>query len=166
MVVLESKRMRLRKFTMNDVQNLMQILGDPIAMEYYPKVLDEAGTRDWIQRNLNRYSEHGIGLWAVELKHTGEFIGQVGLVPQEIEGKREVEIGYLLVRKHWGKGFATEAAQSCKEYAFAHLGLNRVIITIRPVNTPSRRVAERLGAKIEKEYDKNGLTHLVYVLNR
>ena len=166
MAVLETKRMQLRQFTMDDVQNLMQIMADPIAMKYYPWVLDEIGTREWIQRNLDRYSERGIGLWAAELKDNGEFVGQVGLVHMEIEGRKEVEIAYLFVSKHWGKGYATEAAEACKEFAFRHLDLHRVVIVIRPENISSRRVAERLGAVIEKEYEKNGLIHLVYVLNK
>jgi [ribosomal protein S5]-alanine N-acetyltransferase len=162
--VLETERMILRQFTLDDVQNLMGILSDPIAMKYYPSIFDEAGTREWIQRHLNRYSTHGIGLWVAESKESGEFIGQIGLSPIEVEGQKDVEIGYLLLRKHWNKGYATEGALACKQYAFTKLGLNRVILTIRPENIPSRRVAERLGAIVEKEYDKNGLIHLVYVL--
>lgn len=66
--------------TMDDLNKLLGIMSDPVAMRYYPYVLDEQGTREWIQRNLARYDKHGVGFWVAESKDNGEFIGQIGLL--------------------------------------------------------------------------------------
>ena len=162
MRILETERLTLRKMTMDDEDHLLGILSDAVAMRYYPQVYDREGTRAWIQRQLDRYAKTGIGLWIVELKETGEFIGQVGPMYADVDGQEEIEIAWLLLRKHWGKGYATEAAAACREYAFGKLGRDRVIAFIRPENTPSRRVAERLGMTVWKETMKNEIRHLVY----
>jgi RimJ/RimL family protein N-acetyltransferase len=83
-------------------------------------------------------------------------------VRQEIEGIREIEVGYALARHAQGQGIATEAARACMNYAFTTLGEERIISLIRPENLPSRRVAERNGMAVEKEVDFQGLPHLVY----
>ena len=95
-----------------------------------------------------------------------ELSGYCGLVRREIDGAKEIEVGYTLARSAQGRGIATEAARACMNYAFHELGENRVISLIRPENLPSRRVAERNGMTVEKETDFLGLPHLVYVAIR
>ncbi|MEM8531784.1 MAG: GNAT family N-acetyltransferase [Chloroflexota bacterium] len=71
--------------------------------------------------------DHGFGLWIAVLKQTNQFVGQCGLVLQEVENRSEVEIGYLFLRKLWGQGLATEAACACRDYGFDQLGFTRLI---------------------------------------
>ncbi len=80
----------------------------------------------------------------------------------EVDGTKEIEVGYALARHAQGHGIATEAARACMNYAFTTLGEERIISLIRPENLPSRRVAERNGMAVEKETDFLGLPHLVY----
>lgn len=112
----------------------------------------------------------GFGFWAVIDKNTKSFIGQVGLLVQNVNGKEELEIGYLLKRKYWNKGYATEAAIACKEYAFNCLNKNRVVSIIRDNNYSSQRVAKRVGMRIEgeiiKQYYNMDMPHYIYAIDK
>ena len=88
------------------------------------------------------------------------------LVRREIDGAKEIEVGYVLARHAQGQGIATEAARACMNYAFTTLCEERIISLIHPDNLPSRRVAERNGMAVEKVIDYQGLPHLVYVGQR
>jgi RimJ/RimL family protein N-acetyltransferase len=135
----------------SDADDLLQIFSDPEAMKYYPSTKDRDQTLEWINWNRSNYKKYAIGLWSVELKLSEQFIGQCGLVPQDIEGNLETEIGYLFIRKHWGQGFATEAAQACRDYGFRTLDCSRLISLIKGENKASIRVAEKVGMTFEKE---------------
>jgi RimJ/RimL family protein N-acetyltransferase len=165
MIVLESERLQLRPMSMNDTNNLLKIFSDLEAMRFYPGTKNRRQTEDWIGWNLESYSRHGYGLWVAELKQTGEFAGQCGLVAQDIEGVPEVEIGYLFLRKLWGRGLATEAARACRDYAYNELALKRLISLIHPGNLPSRRVAEKVGMTLEREVEKWGRTLCLYSMD-
>ena len=162
---LETRRMRLRPLLKSDSANLMKIFSDPIAMEFYLGTKDEAEAREWIERSQNRYKDMGIGFLACELKKTGEFLGICGLLFQPaINGRDEIEVGYLFVRKFWGHGFATEAAHACIEYGFHQKGYKRIISLIDPNNQKSIRVAERNGLKKEFKTVYKGRDAVVYSL--
>ena len=96
------------------------------------------------------------------LRDTDQLIGDCGCTLQEVEGRNEIEVGYHVRRDLWGKGYATEAAQACMEYAFTKLGVKRVISMIRPENAPSRRVAEKNGLTCEKVVFWRGYEHCIY----
>ena len=162
--ILETERLILREFLPEDADALGLVLSDTDAMKHYPALIDRAGTERWIERNLRRYAEDGVGLWAMVLKATGELIGDCGIIRQEVEGEFLYEIGYHLRRDHWGRGFATEAAVACREWGFAHLEVDRLISLIRPENLPSCRVAERNGMTVWKEVDWRGIKHRVYAV--
>ena len=119
MRVLETERMVLRRMGMSDVDGLMGIFSDPEAMRYYPGTKSRSEAEAWVRNQLDRYRRDGIGLWAAVLKYSGELAGQCGLTVQEVEGREEVEIGYLFLRKYWNRGLATEAARACRDYGFS-----------------------------------------------
>lgn len=150
-IVLTTERLNLRKMTTDDVDRLMKIFSDPEAMTYYPSTLDEAGTLEWIHRVLGNYQKFGVGLWIVEDKATGRFLGQCGIIPQELDGIIEMEIGYLLVRQEWGQGYASESARACKEYGFETMGYRKMISLIDINNIRSAKVAERIGMRVEQQ---------------
>jgi [ribosomal protein S5]-alanine N-acetyltransferase len=160
--ILQTPRLRLREFGLEDAHALSKVLSDPETMRYYPTPYDRAGVEQWIARNLQRYQDDGVGLWAMELTNTKEIIGDCGVILQNVDGELLYEIGYHLRRDLWGQGLATEAAIACREWAFAHLKTERLISLIRPENLPSRRVAERVGMTIWKEINWRGLQHYVY----
>lgn len=162
MPILQTPRLILREFTPGDIDPVAKVLGDPDAMLYYPEPYDRAGVEQWITRNILRYRNDGVGLWAMELIATRELIGDCGIVRQQVDGDELYEIGYHVRRDHWRHGYATEAASACRDWAFAHLQTDRLVSVIRPENIPSRRVAERIGMSFWKEVTWRGLTHSLY----
>lgn len=163
--VLETERMVLRRMKKSDVENFMGIFSDPLAMRYYPATKSRDEVEEWVRWTLGSYRDHGFGLWVAVLKASGEFAGQCGLTVQEVEGKEEIEIGYLFLRRFWGRGLATEAAQVVRDHGFA-LGYRRLVSIIDPGNLASRRVAEKTGLMLEKEAIKSGKKVCVYAVEK
>jgi RimJ/RimL family protein N-acetyltransferase len=104
----------------------------------------------------------GYGLWVVERE--GELIGRIGLLRPE--GWPGLEVGWLLGRAAWGQGYATEAARASVEYAWRELGAQELISLIAPDNTPSQRVAQRLGMRPDEDYDLRGTPVVIHRLDR
>jgi len=166
MTILETERLLLREFVPEDVDALAAVLSDPVAMRYYPAVPDRAGVIAWIERNRQRYADHGHGLWAMVLKSSGEVIGDCGLARQVVDETDEIEIGYHVRRDLWGRGYAPEAARGCQVYGFDRLGAERLIALIRPENLASRRAAEKAGLTLWKEVIWRDFVHCVYVIRK
>jgi RimJ/RimL family protein N-acetyltransferase len=162
--VLETERMVLRRMKMADVDNLMGIFSDPEAMRYYPATKSREEAEAWVRWTLGSYRDHGFGQWVAILKDSGEFAGQCGLIVQEVEGKQEVEIGYLFLRRFWGRGLATEAVIAARDYGFYTLGYRRLVSNIDLANPASRRVAEKTGFTLEKKVEKWGKVVCVYAI--
>ena len=165
---LNSERIKLRYIAQDDFENLKSMLQDLEVMYAWEYEFDDSDVQNWIDKNINLYETCGLGYFIMEEKISGEIIGQAALMPDTINGIQYYEIGYILKKQFWHNGYATESAHMLTEYAFSILGLKEVIFEIRPCNTPSRRVAERLGAKIEGEFIKNvrnkEMVHLIYKL--
>jgi len=162
MYIVKTDRLVLRQMNENDEDHLMHIFSDPVAMQYYPSTKTREQARSWIQWNQNNYEKHGTGLWICELKEEGTFVGQCGIVPQTVDERSEMEIGYLFVRAYWGKGLATEAAMAVKEYGFTSMGRSRLISMIYKPNLPSIQVAKRIRMSFEKETRINNRETLIY----
>lgn len=166
MYVLETNRLGLRRMEEADVDHLQLIFSDPEAMQYYPSTKNVDETVLWIQRVQNSYKKNGFGIWVVELKEQRKFVGQCGLIQQDVAGSAEIEIGYTFVRKFWGQGLATEAAIACKQYGFEALGCRKLVSLIDVHNKASQRVAEKNGMYIEKEIFKWEKPIYVYSIDR
>ena len=166
--LLETERLRLRPYTRDDLDDLASIVGDAVTMRYYPRPFSREDASSWIERNLRRYTDDGHGLWAMVSTASDEFVGNSGLVKQWVDGREEVEVGWLVARRWWNQGFATEAATACRDYGFDVLGMDRLISMIRPENVPSRRVAEKIGMSVEKEliWGNGDFLHIVYALSK
>jgi RimJ/RimL family protein N-acetyltransferase len=140
----KSERLRLRPYTLADEAGLFDVFADPDARTFYPEMSDPAKVRGWIEWNLRNYDEFGFGLWALELKASGEFIGDCGLTHQDVEGRSELEIGYHVVRRERRKGYATEAARACLDFGFRRTSCASICSIVRPSNTASCAVAARI----------------------
>ena len=164
---LETERLILREYTMDDFHALYEILSDPETMKHYPKPYDETGTKRWLTWSLNNYKQYGFGLWALELKETGEFIGDCGITMQNIDGEQLPEIGYHIHKKHWRKGFAKEAATAVKDWAFANTDFHTLYSYMKYTNEASYSTAASIGMSKIKEYpdDIYGITY-VYAITR
>lgn len=165
-MILETERLRLRRYRPDDLDELAPILGDPETMRYYPHPYSEEESLAWINRNIDRYRADGFGLWVIEWKETGEFLGNCGPVRQIVDDRDEIELGWLVKKTHWGRGLASEAAAACRDHAFGVLGIDRLISMVRPENTASCRVAQKIGMAIEREVVWHGVLHRVYATDR
>ncbi len=165
-IVIETPRLILRQITWEDLDQLATILSDPVVMEFYPSIYTYAQTQEHIKRIINCYQENGFGLWATIHKNSNQLIGRCGLITQQVDGKQEVEIGYLLAKEYWGCGLATEAAIAIRDYALTELGLHRLISLIDPRNIASQKVALKNGMKYEKTSQMWGKKVCVYTIHR
>jgi ribosomal-protein-alanine N-acetyltransferase len=156
-IIATSDRLTLRELTVADVDALLSVLGDPIAMEHYPAPKTRAETEGWIEWARESYERNGFGLWAVERSADGAFLGDCGPMLQPVEGELVPEIGYHIVRREWGHGYATEAASACRDLLLGPLGFARVVSIVSPENLASRRVAEKVHESMrEFVWEKSG----------
>jgi RimJ/RimL family protein N-acetyltransferase len=137
--ILTTERLLLRELELDDVDGLLEVLGDPEAMRYYPAPYDRDGVTSWIERQRRRSEADGFGLWAVIRRSDGRFLGDCGPMLQSVEDTMIPEIGYHIVPSEQGRGYATEAARACVEWAFANTDSDGVCS--RPVR--SRGIAVR-----------------------
>jgi RimJ/RimL family protein N-acetyltransferase len=163
--VLQTERLRLRAYTTADEAELFDVFADPYARRFYPQMVDRAKVRAWIEWNLRNYHELGFGLWAMELKVEGQFVGDCGLTYQDVEGRRELEIGYHVIERQRGKGYATEAARACLEFGFTRMSCESICSTVRPSNTASCTVAARIHTA-RREFMKGGQQVLLFYTTR
>ena len=159
----------MRELEGGDLPFVFSMLSDPDVMQYYPKRLDLDESLAWIERQRARYANDGHGLWLLEELDSGTPVGQVGLVMQELMDfprPRYPEVGWLLHRAHWKRGYASEAAARVRAFAHETLGHDEVISLIRPENEPSQAVARRVGMQVVGETTFAGLRHFVYGASR
>lgn len=154
--LIETQRLIIREMQQSDYDALCRILCDEEVMSAaYGSAFTPEEAQNWLNRHFKRYEDYGFGLWAVVLKETNEMIGQCGLTLQPWKDKELLEIGYLFQKAHWHKGYATEAAIACREYAFTVLNADSVCSMIRDTHIASQKVAIRNGMKLIDKATKN-----------
>lgn len=170
MIILDTDRLTIRELTLLDKKDLSLILQDKEVMYAYEHAFSDEEVDIWLNNQLRRYKKDGFGLWAVILKETNVLIGQCGLTVQKINDKEVVEVGYLFNKAYWHKGYATEAAIACKNYAFNKLNINEVFSIIRDNNIPSINVAKcnemTLKGEFVKHYYGMEMPHLIFSVNK
>lgn len=148
-VFLETERLLLRRFTGDDLENLVELDSDPEVMRFItggratPREEVETEILPALLGHYERYA--GYGFWAALEKPTARFLGWFHLRPADGAPPGEVELGYRLRRSAWGKGYATEGSRALIEKGFAELGVERVVASTMVVNVASRRVMEKSG---------------------
>lgn len=153
---LETGRLVLRRFSVDDLEDLVELDSDPAVMRYItggaPTPREEIET-DHLPAFL-RYYEHGDrwGFWAAIEKDTGAFLGWFHLRPHDGAAEDEPELGYRLKQSAWGVGYATEGASALIAKAFAELGARRVYAETMAVNHASRRVMEKAGLRFTRSF--------------
>ena len=163
---IETPRLLLRQFVKQDFASYAEICSDAEVMRYIGEGRPFSPGEAW--RNMATMIGHwylrGYGNWAVEERETGSLVGRIGF--WNPEGWPGFELGWLLARNHWGKGFAAEGARAALDYAFVNLEQPHVISVIRPDNSRSIQVAERLGEKYESKVLILGEDALIYGISR
>lgn len=146
MQLFETERLIARQLSLQDLPDLTEILSDPEVMKYSVRgVCDEDATRKFIDWCMGCYSSHGIGPWALLEKTSGDLIGFCGIGPELVGDVEEINLGYRLARRFWGRGFATESVNGVMSYAFDQKNCESVVVIIEPEHTASVRVTEKAG---------------------
>lgn len=146
---------------MDDAYALESVFSDPEVMRFSDGIQTAPWVHAWLQHRLEHdYPVRGYGPYSIVDKRSRQVMGYCGLFDfADLGGRAEVEIGYRLAQRYWGKGYATEAARAVCDYGFQTLGLSRLVAMIDPANLTSVRVAEKLGMRYEKEVMLAGYTH-------
>jgi RimJ/RimL family protein N-acetyltransferase len=160
---IETPRLRLRQWREDDLAPFAALNTDPEVMRFFEEPLSHERSDAWARAIAAVIEDQGWGLWALERRDTGEFIGFTGLqVPRhELPFNPCVEVGWRLARSAWGQGFATEAGRASLAHAFGPLDLDEVVSMTAVTNVPSRRVMERLGMARDgqADFDHPGVSH-------
>ncbi len=175
--MLQTQRLILRNWQQSDLEPFAQMNADAEVMKYFPATLSRSESDALVERIENHHRVHRFGLWAVEERSTGAFIGFIGLnVPTfEAHFTPTVEIGWRLAKAFWGQGYATEGARSAIDYGFEVIGLTEIVSFTAQLNLRSIAVMERLGMTHQEadDFEHPRLPsghplqrHVLYRLNR
>ncbi len=151
---LVTERLYTRFLTLDDIEPWTSFFEDPECIQYFPWIGNDSAkerSKQWIERQFARHKEKRYGLQALIRKDTNEFIGQCGLLMQDVNGTFELEVGYHIFKKHWGNGYAPEAAKLFFDYGFKNEQAESIISIIHIDNLKSQRVAEKNGLVREKQ---------------
>lgn len=167
MLEIETKRLRLRQYSSEDLDELAIILSDPEVMRYsprgaIPKDRVRQATQEILEFFINHWKQHGFGVWAVLEKKSNQLIGHCGL--NFLPDSTEVEVLYRFAQAYWNQGIATEATEASLRYGFEEAKLARIVAVTLPEHTASRRVMEKAGLKYEKEAYFYNLNVVYYAL--
>ena len=170
MLVIETERLVLRELTEADFEAAREILGDARVMYAWEHGFSDAETRAWIAENIARYRRDGFSYLAAVERAGGALAGFIGPLVETVDGELRMGVAYILGKNFWGRGYATEGAAACVDYAFDQLDADEVIAEIRPENSASRRVAERLGMTARESFVKiykgKEMPHLIYIVTK
>lgn len=166
MLVIETARLLLREFALDDVPALAAIHADPAVARYIGGVRTVEETRDRVAEFIADYAHLGFSKCAMVLRATGELIGRCGPQVVRIGERDEIELGYTMARHCRGQGDATEAGTAALAQCFDALGHERVVSVIHADNDASKRITERLGMVFEHEVSWKGEPSRVFARHR
>ena len=179
MTELRTDRLLLRQWRDEDRESFAELNGDPVVMEHFPSVLTPLQSDEMVDRMASGWALRDFGLWAVERTDTNQFIGFVGLSTPgyEVPGVTPcVEVGWRLAKKHWGHGFAPEAATAAMKYGFDNVELpdNEIVSFTTTKNLNSQRVMQKIGLRLDpaRGFDHpmtpgwHGQRHVLYCIDR
>lgn len=154
-ILLETERLALREWQTADLQPFIAMNADPAVMRYFPKTLSADETRQFYDAIQAEMETSGYGLYATEVKETGEFIGFIGFHKAAFEASFTpcIEIGWRLKQTAWRVGYATEGAKACLAYGFSSLGFAEVYSFTAELNQPSYHVMKKLGMQFVEYFD-------------
>lgn len=165
-VQIQTEGLSLRECTLDDLDLIVELFGDSETMEGYRGTFTPDAAKNWLDGVVTLWREKGYGYWILSLKETEEFAGIAGIFDLQIDGICEAEAGYVIRKKFWGQGFASEVAKACYDFALNRTDIDRVITLIDPRNSASIHLAEKYGLSFLKQSAKWGRTVHVYAISR
>lgn len=155
---LQTERLIFRKILLSDYDQWVEFFKDPQTSLHWneEKETPEKECTKWYEKQFSRYREDRGGMNALIEKASGKLVGHCGLLVQIVDGAQELEIGYSFLPAFWSKGYASEAAQFCRDVALRNGFAESLISIISVTNTPSENVARKNGMIVEKTTTYNG----------
>ena len=166
---IQTERLKFRALTKEDAVLWLPFFENKLILTYFgidPNLPEETLCDNWFKKVFNRYNNKLGGMNAIILRDTGAFIGQCGLLIQTVEGRERLEVGYSLLPNYRAKGYATEAAIACKEYAFKKGLASELISMIHVDNLASENVALKNGMSLEKTINYEGMPAKIYTIKK
>jgi RimJ/RimL family protein N-acetyltransferase len=145
MLPMVTTRLAIRPLRETDFDALHAVYSDAEVVRYIPGgVRDEKGSRQRLEELIAHHEQHGVSKWAVTLASTGHVIGDCGL--QFLPGTTDLELGFHLARPYWGRGYATEAASACLQWALVERR-ERIVAIVDPAHAASQRILSKIGMR-------------------
>jgi RimJ/RimL family protein N-acetyltransferase len=159
---IETARLQLRQFSLNDFDYLFRLYSDAEVMTYLlPRTREQ--TQVSLNKHIQQWQQHNFGMWAVKHKETGKMIGRCGL--GFLENTPEVELGYVFDKSYWNMGMGTEASQATLKFGFWQAKLDRIVAIAHPENIASVRIIQKVGMKYEKNASFYGHDVVYYAIS-
>lgn len=152
MSAINTSRLALRPFAAIDLDALHTILSDPMTMGCWPAPFTRDHSEQWLMRGRENFEKNGMGRLAVLVRQSQALVGTAGIAQMEIDSNLENDLGYIIHHPFWRQGYAVEAANALLVYGFGTLSLPRICANMARSHVASRRVAEKIGMQLEKEF--------------
>ncbi len=166
MIILETERLLFRPLTLSDLDALTTLYADPEVTRFLGGPRDRAEVQRALVGYIREYELYGHSFFATIRKDDETFIGQCGLLNQEVEGRAEIELAYVLAKPYWQQGLALEGTRAIRDFGFQQKGFLRIVSLIPPENEASIYIAENIGMQFEREVSQWGQNFRLYAVNK
>jgi ribosomal-protein-alanine N-acetyltransferase len=165
-ILFETQRLLIKVPILNDIENWYSLHSDPEVMEFMGGTRTKSTVQEWLEDDISHYTKHDFCMGSVFEKSDNEFIGRAGLVYLEHDDTQpDIEIGYVLHKNHWNKGYATELVLAAIAWGFTHLNVNKLVAVTRSENKRSQNVLEKYGMRYERQiqfHNENFMLYQIY----
>ncbi len=163
-IIFETERLAIRQYTMDDLDKIYSLNGDEEVMRYIRATQTLEQTKEFLAKIIEAYKEYpGRGRWYMYTKSDMEFVGSFAIIP--VENSERWQLGYALLKKNWGKGYASEAVRAGKEYAFNKLGFSEIAAITYAENIASQKVLLKNGFYLNNTFFEAGHEMNLYIVN-
>jgi ribosomal-protein-alanine N-acetyltransferase len=166
MIILETEHLLFRPLTLSDLDDLAELYADPEVMRFLGGPRSRADVQHALSGYIREYEIYGHSFFATIQKSDQRFIGQCGLLRQEVEGESEIELGYLLAPEYWQRGLALEGISALKVFGLQQMGFTRIVSLIPPGNVAAIHIAEQIGMEYERDVDQWGQLFRLYAVQK
>ena len=166
MIIVETEHLLFRPLTLSDLDDLVALYADAAVMRFLGGPRSKEEVQYILNRYIREYEMYGHSFFATIQKSDQRFIGQCGLLNQEVEEQPEVELAYVLAPQYWQRGLALEGTQALKDYGLQQLGFSRIVSLIPPENVASIHIAEKIGMQYERAVDQWGQHFRLYAVKQ
>ncbi len=164
-IIATTNRLVLKEFSIDDIDGFFELNNDPVVLKYTgdKAFVNKTEVAEFISK-YDQYEKYGFGRWSVYLKDTNQYVGFTGL--RHSKESKDIDIGFRINRKYWGKGFATESAMASLNVAFHQYNVEQVTARAMKDNVASHTVIKKLAMKYHSEFEETGKLWIKYTLSQ